>query len=39
VPALPIFQSALPTEGLLTPFRRLGQQLLYLWYFTNDERP
>ena len=39
VPELPIFQSELPTEGLLTPFRRLGQQLLYLWYFTNDERP
>jgi taurine dehydrogenase large subunit len=39
MPELPIFQSALPTEGVLTPFRRLGQALLYLWYFTNDERP
>ncbi len=39
MPALPIFQSVLPTEGVLTPFRRLGQQLLYIWYFTNDERP
>jgi glycine/D-amino acid oxidase-like deaminating enzyme len=39
VPALPIFASALPSEGILTPFRRLGQRLLYIWYFRNDERP
>lgn len=34
---LPIFRSPLPTEGLLTPFRRLGQRLLYLRYYASDE--
>jgi len=39
LPALPIFQSTLPTEGLLTHFRRLGQRLLYSWYYQQDEAP
>jgi glycine/D-amino acid oxidase-like deaminating enzyme len=39
LPALPIFQSTLPTEGLLTHFRRLGQRLLYGWYYRQDEAP
>jgi glycine/D-amino acid oxidase-like deaminating enzyme len=34
---LPIFRSVLPSEGLLTPFRRLGQRLLYRRYFAQDE--
>jgi taurine dehydrogenase large subunit len=37
LPALPIFQSTLPTEGLLTHFRRLGQRMLYAWYYHQDE--
>jgi taurine dehydrogenase large subunit len=35
---LPIFRSELPSEGLLTPFRRLGQRMLFVWYQYNDER-
>lgn len=34
---LPIFTTPLQHKGLLTPFRRLGQQLLYHWYWLNDE--
>lgn len=34
---LPIFQSQLPHYGPLTPFRRIGQRLLYSWYQMNDE--
>ena len=33
---LPIFQSALPTHPL-APFRRLGQRMLYHWYYLRDE--
>jgi taurine dehydrogenase large subunit len=33
---LPIFDSALPTHAL-APFRRLGQRLLYRWYYLRDE--
>lgn len=36
---LPIFTSPLPHHGLLTPFRRLGQSLMYRWYHHKDERP
>ena len=35
---LPIFTSALPHHGLLTPFRRLGQHAMYQWYYLKDER-
>jgi len=35
---LPIFQSALPSHGVLTPFRRIGQRLAYVWYAFNDEK-
>ena len=34
---LPIFQSPLPSEGVLTPFRRFGQRLLYRRYYAQDE--
>ena len=34
---LPIFTSPLPGYGLLTPFRRLGQRIMYHWYYFNDE--
>jgi taurine dehydrogenase large subunit len=34
---LPIFNSPLPSHGILTPFRRLGQRLMYHWYYLNDE--
>ncbi len=34
---LPIFNSPLPSHGLLTPFRRLGQRFAYVWYYLNDE--
>ena len=37
LPRLPIFQSPLPGRGILTPFRRLGQRLLYAWYHAKDE--
>ena len=28
---LPIFSSNLPSYGILSPFRRLGQRLIYGW--------
>ncbi|PWK74102.1 FAD-binding oxidoreductase [Aminobacter sp. AP02] len=34
---LPIFTSPLPSHGLLTPFRRLGQWGMYRWYYLKDE--
>lgn len=34
---LPIFTSALPHHGLLTPFRRIGQRAMYRWYYLKDE--
>lgn len=34
---LPIFTSALPSHGILTPFRRIGQRFMYLWYYLHDE--
>lgn len=34
---LPIFTSQLPSHGILTPFRRLGQRVMYHWYYLNDE--
>ncbi|MGI9381034.1 MAG: FAD-dependent oxidoreductase, partial [Methyloligellaceae bacterium] len=37
-PELPIFASALPHHGVLTPFRRVGQRFLYHWYHYRDER-
>ena len=35
---LPIFTSQLPSHGILTPFRRLGQRAMYRWYYLNDEK-
>lgn len=35
---LPIFQSELPSHGILTPFRRIGQRAMYMWYHLNDEK-
>ena len=37
VPDLPIFRSELPSEGWKTPFRRIGQRILYHWYHAKDE--
>ena len=37
LPALPIFRSPLPGRGVLTPFRRAGQRMLYAWYHHKDE--
>ncbi|MFO1072377.1 MAG: FAD-binding oxidoreductase [Geminicoccaceae bacterium] len=34
---LPIFTSELPSHGVLTPFRRIGQRVMYHWYYFNDE--
>ncbi|MDZ4738697.1 MAG: FAD-binding oxidoreductase [Alphaproteobacteria bacterium] len=34
---LPIFTSPLPGRSLLTPFRRLGQRAMYVWYQYKDE--
>lgn len=34
---LPIFTSPLPSHGILTPFRRMGQRFMYVWYYLNDE--
>ncbi|OYR18425.1 FAD dependent oxidoreductase family protein [Brucella rhizosphaerae] len=34
---LPIFTSPLPSHGLLTPFRRIGQWGMYRWYALRDE--
>ncbi len=36
VPQLPIFDSPLPTHPL-APLRRLGQRMLYRWYYLRDE--
>ena len=36
VPNLPIFDSGLPPHPF-APFRRLGQRLLYRWYYLRDE--
>ena len=38
LPALPIFESALPGH-LFAPFRRLGQRVLYRAYARRDARP
>ncbi len=38
IPDLPIFRGELPHHGLLTPFRRLGQRIMYRWYFMKDEQ-
>lgn len=35
--SLPIFRSPLPSHGILTPFRRIGQRLAYGWYHLKDE--
>lgn len=35
--SLPIFTSQLPSHGVLTPFRRLGQRFAYIWYYLKDE--
>ncbi len=35
---LPIFTSELPSHGILTPFRRMGQRFMYYWYQYNDEK-
>ena len=35
---LPIFTSQLPGHGVLTPFRRLGQRMMYGWYWLQDEK-
>lgn len=37
LPRLPIFQSPLPNRGVLTPFRRVGQRVLYAWHHAKDE--
>ena len=34
---LPIFSSPLPSHGILTPFRRLGQRMMYPYYYLMDE--
>ena len=34
---LPIFTSPLPSHGILTPFRRLGQRMAYPYYYVKDE--
>ncbi len=39
LPRLPIFQSPLAGRGVLRPFRRLGQRVLYAWYHARDEAP
>ncbi len=36
-PDLPIYASPLPGHAL-APFRRLGQRLLYHWYYLRDEK-
>ncbi len=38
VPPLPIFEGPLPGRGPLTPFRRIGQRAMYVWYHRKDER-
>ena len=34
---LPIFTSPLPSHGILTPFRRIGQRMMYPYYYLRDE--
>ena len=34
---LPIFTSPLPSHGIFTPFRRIGQRGMYTWYYLKDE--
>ena len=34
---LPIFTSPLPSHGILTPLRRMGQRFIYFWYYLDDE--
>lgn len=34
---LPIFTSPLPSHGIFSPFRRLGQRFAYGWYYLTDE--
>ncbi len=34
---LPIFSSQLPSHGILTPFRRIGQRIMYVVYYIQDE--
>ncbi|MDA8747533.1 FAD-binding oxidoreductase [Litoreibacter sp.] len=34
---LPIFSSPLPSHGILTPFRRMGQRMMYPYYYLRDE--
>lgn len=34
---LPIFTSPLPSHGILTPFRRMGQRFMYPYYYLRDE--
>ncbi len=34
---LPIFTSQLPSHGILTPFRRIGQRAMYHCYYLKDE--
>jgi glycine/D-amino acid oxidase-like deaminating enzyme len=36
LPRLPIFESGLPGHPF-APFRRLGQRMLYRWYYLRDE--
>ena len=36
--SLPIFTSPLPSHGVLTPFRRIGQRAMYVWYYLKDEK-
>lgn len=36
---LPIFKSPLPHFGPLTPFRRIGQRISYIWYGMKDKDP
>ena len=35
---LPIFTSPLPSHGILTPFRRIGQRAMYILYYLKDEK-
>ena len=35
---LPIFKSVLPSHGILSPFRRIGQRVMYQWYAYYDEK-
>lgn len=35
---LPIFTSQLPGHGILPPFRRMGQRMMYGWYWLQYEK-